>query len=43
MLAQGVGGVTVPPGVPDPWGCGAEGGGQWARWGGWGILEAFWN
>ena len=27
------GGVTIPGGVPEPWGCGTEGRGQWARWG----------
>ena len=26
-------GVTIPGGVPEPWGCGTEGRGQWA-WGG---------
>ena len=32
----GSGGVTIPGGgVPEPWGCGPEGRGQWARWG-WG-------
>ena len=46
--AQGGGGVTVPEGVPEPWGCGTEGCGQWAAW--WGglgldsvILEVFSN
>ena len=34
--AQGGGGVTVPEGVPEPWGCGTEGCGQWAAW--WGGL-----
>ena len=28
--AQGGGGVTIPGGVPEPWGCGTEGRGQWA-------------
>ena len=45
--AQGGGGVTVHGGVPEPWGCGTEGRGQWARWGGLGldlvILEVFSN
>jgi len=31
--AQGGGGVTIPGGVPEPWGCGTEGRGQWAWWG----------
>jgi len=31
--AHGGGGVTVPGGVPEPWGCGTEGRGQWAQWG----------
>ena len=31
--AQGGGGVTIPGGVPEPWGCGTEGCGQWAWWG----------
>jgi len=31
--AQGGGGVIGPGGVPEMWGCGAEGRGQWARWG----------
>ena len=38
QAAQGRGGVTVPGGVPEPCGCGTEGGGQWAWWewaGGW--------
>ena len=26
-------GVTIPGGVPEPWGCGTEGRGQWA----WGV------
>ena len=30
-------GVTVPGGVPEPWRCGTEGRGQWARWGGLGL------
>jgi len=38
-------GVTIPGGVPEPWGCGTEGRGQWAWGGGLGldlvILEAF--
>ena len=29
-------GVTIPGGVPEPWGCGTEGCGQWAWGGGWG-------
>ena len=45
--AQGGGGVTIPGGVPEPWGSGTEGCGQWARWGGLGldlvILEVFSN
>ena len=32
--ARGDGGVTVPGGVP---GCGTEGRGQWAWWGGLGL------
>jgi len=32
--AQGGGGVAVPGGVQELWGCGTEGCGQWARWGG---------
>jgi len=43
----GSGGVTVPGGAPEPWRCGTEGRGQWARWGGLGfdmvILEFFSN
>ena len=35
--AQGGGGVTVPGGAPELWGCGTEGRGQWARWGGLGL------
>ena len=35
--ARGGGGVTVPGGVPEPWGCGTEGRGQWAWWGGLGL------
>ena len=31
------GGVTIPGGVPEPWGCGTEGRGQWAWWGGLGL------
>ena len=31
--AQGGDGVTIPGGIPEPWRCGAEGRGQWARWG----------
>ena len=34
--AHGGGGVTVPGGVPEPWGCGTERS-QWARWGGLGL------
>ena len=45
--AQGGGGVTIPGGVPEPWGCGTAGRGQWARWGGLGldlrILVLFFN
>ena len=45
--AQGGGGVTIRGGVPEPWGCGTEGCGQWARWGGlgldWVISEVFSN
>ena len=45
--AQGGGEVTIPGGVPEPWRCGTEGCGQWARWGGLmldlGILEVFSN
>ena len=45
--AQGGGGVTIPGGVPQLWGCGTEGCGQWARWGGLGLglvsLEIFSN
>ena len=41
------GGVTIPGGVPEPWGCGTEGRGQWAwRDGlglGLGILEVLSN
>ena len=33
----GDGGVTVPGGVPEPWRCGTEERGQWARWGGLGL------
>ena len=47
QIAHGGGGVTVPGAVPEPWGCGTEGRGQWARWGGlgldWLILEVFSN
>ena len=35
--AQGGGGVTVLGGIPELWGCGTEGRGQWARWGGLGL------
>ena len=31
--AQGDGGVTIPGGVQEPWGCGTEGRGQWTQWG----------
>ena len=34
QAAQGGGAVTVPGGVPEPCGCGTEGRGQWAWWGG---------
>ena len=30
-------GIAVPAGVPEPWRCGTEGGGQWARWG-WAVV-----
>ena len=30
---KGSGGVPIPGGVPEPWGCGTEGRGQWAWWG----------
>ena len=30
----GGGGVTTHGGVQEPWGCGTEGCGQWAWWGG---------
>ena len=33
QAAQGGGGVTVPGGVQEPWRCGTEGRGLWARWG----------
>ena len=35
--AQGGGGVTISGGVQGTWGCGTEGCGQWARWGGLGL------
>ena len=35
--AQGGGGVTVTGGVPEPWGRGTEGCGQWAWWDGLGL------
>jgi len=34
---------TISAGVPEPWGCGTEGRGQWAQWGGVGELEVFSN
>ena len=34
QAAQGGGGVTIPGGVPEPWGCDTEGCGQWAWRGG---------
>ena len=38
-------GVTIPGGLPALWGCGTEGLGQWAQWGGLGLdvgtLEVF--
>ena len=47
QTAQAGGGVTVPEGVEEPWGCGTEGRGQWAWWGGLEldlvILEVFSN
>jgi len=43
----GWGGITIHGGVPEPWGCGTEGCGQWAWWGVLGqylgILEVFSN
>ena len=33
VLPAESGEVTVPEGVPEPWRCGTEGCGQWARWG----------
>jgi len=41
--AQGGGGVTIPGGAPDLWGCGTERRGQWAWWDGLAILMAFSN
>ena len=38
QLHKECGGVAIPGGVPWPWGCGTEGCGQWARWGGWGWI-----
>ena len=35
QLQREVGGVTIPGGAP--WGCGTEGCGQWAQWGGMGL------
>ena len=35
--ASGGEGVTVPGGAPELWGCGTEGCGQWAWWGGLGL------
>ena len=37
QLHRGWGG-TISGGVPEPWGCGAEGRGQWAQGGGGGRL-----
>ena len=33
--AQGGGDVTIPRGVPEPWGCGTKGHSNWTWWGGW--------
>jgi len=45
--AQGGGGVTVPGGAQEQWGCGTEGRGQWVWWGGagvdWVTVEVFSN
>ena len=30
-------GVVVPGAIPEPWGCGTEGRGQWAWWDGLGL------
>ena len=38
MGCPGSGGVTVPGGVPELWGCGTEGRWQWAWWGGLGLI-----
>ena len=35
--ARGAAGVSVHGSVPEPWGCGTEGRGQWAQWGGLGL------
>ena len=37
QAAQGSGGVTIAGGVPELWGCGTEGHGQWAWWDGLGL------
>ena len=37
QAAQGGGGVTVPAGIQEKCGCGTEGRGQWAWWGGLGL------
>ena len=37
ISSQGGGGVTVSGRVQEPWRCGTEGHGQWARWGEWGL------
>ena len=34
QAAHGGGGVTVPGGIQEPWGCGTEGNGLWAWWDG---------
>ena len=47
QAAWGSAEVTIPGGAPALWGCGSEGRGQWALWGGLGlglgILEVFSN
>ena len=46
-VAEGDGGATIPEVVQELWGCGTQGRGQWAWWGGLGldlgILEVFSN
>ena len=32
QAVQGGGGVTIPGGAQEAWGCGTEGCGQWACW-----------